>query len=112
MNVPGQNHRDPWFADFFKACLVDSKYIFKTTEATPFLFPGTGTGGWEAALTNTLSPGECEGWTQQAWQSQLQALDHLFRLLAVIACPIRMHGANHPATRCLMIQDQQEVSSM
>ncbi|MEW5304980.1 MAG: hypothetical protein WDW36_007552 [Sanguina aurantia] len=58
MNVPGQNHRDPWFADFFKACLVDSKYIFKTTEATPFLFPGTGTGGWEAALTNTLSPGD------------------------------------------------------
>ena len=27
-------------------------------EGTPFIFPGTGTGGWEAALTNTLSPGD------------------------------------------------------
>ena len=32
--------------------------IFKTTEGTPFIFPGTGTGGWEVALTNTLSPGD------------------------------------------------------
>lgn len=32
--------------------------IFGTTQGTPFIFPGTGTGGWEAALTNTLSPGD------------------------------------------------------
>lgn len=32
--------------------------IFGTAEGTPFIFPGTGTGGWEAALTNTLSPGD------------------------------------------------------
>jgi alanine-glyoxylate transaminase/serine-glyoxylate transaminase/serine-pyruvate transaminase len=58
MHVPGQNHRDPWFADFFKACLEESKMIYGTANATPFIFPGTGTGGWEAALTNTLSPGD------------------------------------------------------
>mmetsp|Transcript_19024 Transcript_19024/g.32549 ORF Transcript_19024/g.32549 Transcript_19024/m.32549 type:complete len:445 (-) Transcript_19024:1163-2497(-) len=58
MNVPGQNHRDPWFADFYKGVLEDTKFIFGTKEATPFIFPGTGTGGWEAALTNTLSPGD------------------------------------------------------
>ncbi|GFR46530.1 hypothetical protein Agub_g8118 [Astrephomene gubernaculifera] len=58
MNVPGQNHRDPWFAQFFKDCLEDSKLIYGTKEATPFIFPGTGTGGWEAALCNTLSPGD------------------------------------------------------
>ena len=38
--------------------LHDSKLIFGTREGTPFIFPGTGTGGWEAALTNTLSPGD------------------------------------------------------
>jgi alanine-glyoxylate transaminase / serine-glyoxylate transaminase / serine-pyruvate transaminase len=37
---------------------VSLQYIFKTTEGTSFIFPGTGTGGWEAALTNTLSPGD------------------------------------------------------
>ncbi|KAJ9515022.1 pyridoxal phosphate-dependent transferase [Haematococcus lacustris] len=58
MNVPGQNHRDPWFADFYKSVLEDTKFLYQTKEATPFIFPGTGTGGWEAALTNTLSPGD------------------------------------------------------
>lgn len=58
MHVPGQNHRDAWFAEFFKLCLEDTKWVFHTKTGTPFLFPGTGTGGWEAALTNTLSPGD------------------------------------------------------
>ncbi|PSC68939.1 serine-glyoxylate aminotransferase [Micractinium conductrix] len=58
MSVPGQNHRDPWFAEFYKQCLHDLKMIFGTADGTPIIFPGTGTGGWEAALTNTLSPGD------------------------------------------------------
>ncbi len=58
MAVPGQNHRDPWFAEFYKACMEDSKFIYNTKTATSFIFPGTGTGGWEAALCNTLSPGD------------------------------------------------------
>lgn len=58
MSVPGQNHRDPWFAQLYMNVLEDTKYIYQTKEATPFIFPGTGTGGWEAALTNTLSPGD------------------------------------------------------
>jgi alanine-glyoxylate transaminase/serine-glyoxylate transaminase/serine-pyruvate transaminase len=58
MSVPGQNHRDPWFAAWWKEILEDSKIIYNTTEGTPFIFSGTGTGGWEAALTNTLSPGD------------------------------------------------------
>eukprot|EP01026_Neomeris_dumetosa_P072576 TRINITY_DN7394_c0_g2_i4.p1 TRINITY_DN7394_c0_g2~~TRINITY_DN7394_c0_g2_i4.p1 ORF type:complete len:411 (+),score=61.90 TRINITY_DN7394_c0_g2_i4:218-1450(+) len=58
MNVPGQNHRDPWFNQMFIDILEDTKMIFQTKEGTPFIFPGTGTGGWEAALTNTLSSGD------------------------------------------------------
>ncbi|PNW87868.1 hypothetical protein CHLRE_01g005150v5 [Chlamydomonas reinhardtii] len=58
MHVPGQNHRDPWFAEFYKECLEDTKHMYGTKAATPFIFPGTGTGGWEAALCNTLSPGD------------------------------------------------------
>lgn len=58
MVVPGQNHRDPWFPEFYKSVLEDTKFVFQTTEGTPFIFPGTGTGGWESSLTNTLSPGD------------------------------------------------------
>ena len=58
MSVPGQNHRDPWFAAWWKEILDDSKLIYNTAKGTPFIFSGTGTGGWEAALTNTLSPGD------------------------------------------------------
>jgi alanine-glyoxylate transaminase/serine-glyoxylate transaminase/serine-pyruvate transaminase len=58
MHVPGQNHRDPWFPEFYKQCLSDLKMIFGTADGTPIIFPGTGTGGWESALTNTLSPGD------------------------------------------------------
>jgi len=42
----------------FMDILEDTKYIFGTQHGTPFIFPGTGTGGWEAALTNTMSPGD------------------------------------------------------
>jgi alanine-glyoxylate transaminase/serine-glyoxylate transaminase/serine-pyruvate transaminase len=38
--------------------LADTKVIFNTQEGTPFIYPGTGTGGWESAITNTLSPGD------------------------------------------------------
>lgn len=41
-----------------RSVLHETKAIFGTTEGTPFIFPGTGTGGWESALTNTLSPGD------------------------------------------------------
>jgi alanine-glyoxylate transaminase/serine-glyoxylate transaminase/serine-pyruvate transaminase len=58
MHVGGQNHRDPWFAEFYKTCLEETKMIFGTSAGTPIFWPGTGTGRWEAALTNTLSPGD------------------------------------------------------
>lgn len=55
---PASNHRDPWFPSFYKQLLEDVKFIFGTTKATSIIFPGTGTGGWESALSNTLSPGD------------------------------------------------------
>src|SRR2546422_8308490 len=38
--------------------LRDVKQVFKTTAGQAFIFTATGTGGWEAALVNTLSPGD------------------------------------------------------
>jgi alanine-glyoxylate transaminase / serine-glyoxylate transaminase / serine-pyruvate transaminase len=40
MNVPGENHRDAFFAPFFKDVLEHTKYLFQTKTGTPFIFPG------------------------------------------------------------------------
>ena len=36
----------------------DMKEVFKTKTGQVFIFPASGTGGWEAAISNTLSPGD------------------------------------------------------
>lgn len=58
MAVPMEDHRNPKFPDLTKPIFEDVKKVFKTTTGQVFLYPATGTGGWEAALTNTLSPGD------------------------------------------------------
>jgi alanine-glyoxylate transaminase/serine-glyoxylate transaminase/serine-pyruvate transaminase len=58
MAVPMEDHRSPSFPQLTFACLAGLKPVFKTTSATPILFPSSGTGCWEAALTNCLSPGD------------------------------------------------------
>jgi len=58
VDVPMEDQRAPDFPAFTLGLLEDVKKVFKTTQGQVFLFPGSGTGGWEAAITNTLSPGD------------------------------------------------------
>ena len=58
MDVALQDHRAPDIAEFTLPLLNDLKKVFKTESGRIFIFPGSGTGGWEAAITNTLSPGD------------------------------------------------------
>ncbi|MFT4621126.1 MAG: alanine-glyoxylate transaminase/serine-glyoxylate transaminase/serine-pyruvate transaminase [Polaromonas sp.] len=58
MNAQTRDHRAPDFVDLLKPVLEDTKSIFGTTDGTIITFPSSGTGGWEAAITNTLSPGD------------------------------------------------------
>jgi len=51
------DHRGPDFAKVGKRALDGMKSIFKTEENV-FIYPASGTGAWEAALVNTLSPGD------------------------------------------------------
>ena len=53
-----EDHRGPQFPEFSRQLLEDVKKIFRTTTGQVFIFPASGTGGWEAAMTNTLSPGD------------------------------------------------------
>ncbi len=53
-----EDHRSPDFVGILAPVLSDLKKIFKTASGTIITFPASGTGGWEAAVTNTLSPGD------------------------------------------------------
>ncbi len=53
-----EDHRSSAFPALTAGLLRDLKNLFKTTTGQAFIFPATGTGGWEAALVNTLSPGD------------------------------------------------------
>ena len=54
---PTIDHRGPEFAVLGKAVLAGMKKVFRT-DADVVIFPSSGTGAWEAALANTLSPGD------------------------------------------------------
>jgi alanine-glyoxylate transaminase/serine-glyoxylate transaminase/serine-pyruvate transaminase len=54
---PTIDHRGPEFRDLGLAVLGGLKQVFKTAGSV-VIFPASGTGAWEAALVNTLSPGD------------------------------------------------------
>lgn len=58
MNVPTQDHRAPDFKNTLQPVLADTKKVFGTEDGEIILFTASGTGGWEAAICNTLSPGD------------------------------------------------------
>jgi alanine-glyoxylate transaminase/serine-glyoxylate transaminase/serine-pyruvate transaminase len=57
IDTPMIDHRGPEFAKLTKKCLEGIKTVFKTTNPV-IIYTATGTGAWEAALANTLSPGD------------------------------------------------------
>jgi alanine-glyoxylate transaminase/serine-glyoxylate transaminase/serine-pyruvate transaminase len=53
-----EDHRSSDFPALTLPLFQDLKKVFKTRDGQVFLFPASGTGAWEAALANTLSPGD------------------------------------------------------
>ena len=58
IDFPTMDHRGPDFAAIGKDCLAGMKRVFKSTQGEVVIYPASGTGAWEAALANTLSPGD------------------------------------------------------
>ncbi len=57
MTQPMINHRGEAFFTLFDEVSANLQYVFRTTHPV-YVFPGAGSGGWEAALVNTLNPGD------------------------------------------------------
>ena len=57
MSLPTIDHRGPEFQELFSHALAGMGRIFGTKNQV-VIYPATGTGAWEAALVNTLNPGD------------------------------------------------------
>ena len=57
ISQPTIDHRGPAFAELTLGLLADVRALFGT-DGPVVMYPGSGTGAWEAALENTLSPGD------------------------------------------------------
>jgi alanine-glyoxylate transaminase/serine-glyoxylate transaminase/serine-pyruvate transaminase len=57
IDMPTMDHRGPAFGELGRRVLDGMGRVFGT-EATVVIFPGSGTGAWEAAIVNTLQPGD------------------------------------------------------
>ena len=57
MDLPTMDHRGPAFGELGEKILAGLKSIFKCSGPV-IIYPASGTGAWEAALVNTLSPGD------------------------------------------------------
>lgn len=57
-DMPTIDHRSPLFGQILHPARAGVRQILQSDTAEIFIFPSTGTGGWETALTNTLSPGD------------------------------------------------------
>lgn len=56
--MPTIDHRSPLFGEILYPCLNGVRKVLKSKSVEIFIFPSTGTGGWETGLTNTLSAGD------------------------------------------------------
>ena len=58
MNVPMQDMHAADFWDLTLGLFEGVKSVLRTETGRVMFFPGSGSGAWEAAITNTLSPGD------------------------------------------------------
>ncbi|WP_114946720.1 pyridoxal-phosphate-dependent aminotransferase family protein [Microvirga calopogonii] len=75
---PTIDHRGPEFGQLGREVLSSIRTIFKTKQPV-IIYPASGTGAWEAALVNTLSPGDKvlmfeTGWFSTLWNKMAKRL--------------------------------------
>ena len=103
MDRPMIDHRGPEFARLGRAVLEGCKAVFQT-EGPVVIYPSSGTGAWEAAIVNTLSPGDRvlmaeTGHFATLWQQDGAELRPRRRLPAGRLAARRESGGDRGATR-------------
>jgi alanine-glyoxylate transaminase / serine-glyoxylate transaminase / serine-pyruvate transaminase len=109
IDAPTIDHRGPDFAALGRTTIAGMKRVFKT-DGDVVIYPASGTGAWEAALVNTLSPGDRvlmaeTGHFASLWNKLAQRLG-----LAVEFLPGDWrHGAPADAIEAKLIADRQHA---
>jgi alanine-glyoxylate transaminase/serine-glyoxylate transaminase/serine-pyruvate transaminase len=103
---PTMDHRGPDFGRLGLRILANLKQIVRT-EGPVVIYPASGTGAWEAALVNTLSPGDCvlmcrTGWFATLWKDMAEKLG----LDAVFIDTDWRRGADVAAIGAALAQDR------
>lgn len=106
MDYPTMDHRGPKFSRLARACLAGMQKVFQT-QSPVIIFPASGTGAWEAALVNALSPGDkilaCEtGQFSTLWQKMARNLGFDVEFLP----GDWRHGANAAAIGARLAEDK------
>jgi alanine-glyoxylate transaminase/serine-glyoxylate transaminase/serine-pyruvate transaminase len=87
MHTASEDHRSVAFPELVLPLLADLRVLFDTQDGQVLLFPASGTGGWEAALTNLLPPGAhvlmpCAGQFASLWSETARRLGYDVATLA------------------------------
>src|SRR6185312_10565299 len=102
---PTIDHRGPDFGELGAEVLTNLRRIFQTSGPV-VIYPASGTGAWEAALTNTLSPGDtvlmCRtGWFATLWKEMAERLG----LIPVFVDTDWRRGADVPGLSAALAAD-------
>ncbi|MCY4462445.1 MAG: aminotransferase class V-fold PLP-dependent enzyme [Albidovulum sp.] len=81
-DMPTVDHRANIFTEILHPAIAGMRKVLKTKNGHVFVFPASGSGGWEAAIANTLSPGD----------TVLAASGGFFAVRWIELC--RLHGLN------------------
>jgi alanine-glyoxylate transaminase/serine-glyoxylate transaminase/serine-pyruvate transaminase len=105
-DLPTIDHRGPEFQRLGREVLTGIRRIFQTREPV-IIYPASGTGAWEAALVNTLSPGDrvvmCEtGHFATLWREIARRLGLEVEFLS----GDWRHGADPAAIEARLIEDR------
>jgi alanine-glyoxylate transaminase/serine-glyoxylate transaminase/serine-pyruvate transaminase len=100
------NHRGPEFGALGREVVAKLRRVFQT-EGIVAIFPASGTGAWEAAMVNTLSPGDRVLMTRTGWFSYLwEQLAARHRLEAIMLDTDWRRGADPAAIGRVLADDR------
>jgi len=113
MSLPTIDHRGPEFAALGLKVLADVKKIFQTRQPV-IIYPASGTGAWEAALVNTLSPGDQvlmyeTGHFAALWQKLADRLGLKTEILRHAGAEVWRHGVDAAQIEARLKADTQHA---
>lgn len=123
INVPQQDHRAPDFPELTLPLFEDLKRVFANESGRAFIYASSGTGMWEAAITNTLRRGDRVLMSRYGQFSQLWVAMAVRLGLDVVCCDVPWgegvpldqyaeHLADDPSIRAVFVTHNETATGV